>query len=208
MEHEFKVGDKVRVIDHRPSRGVIVWVYDMDACCGKTGVITKKNDNPLWFRVKILGEENDWAFVPEWLTLVESGSKADTAKPRFNPGGRVRVKSREWFDGQPEHTWRRGHVRINEGSRKESLMGRVVTIDKYDEEDNTYEADGIWWKAEWLEPVEAEIRPALSNPSKSISDATIAAISDSFASLRLRRPMHSDLPLIRPTKFLTNIKLD
>lgn len=203
-----KEGDRVRVVDRRPDTSAPIpgWNPRMDKTLGAEGVVIECMTTGNFLRVRF-PDGAEWTYKPSWLVPVDSASKPEATTNPFKPGDRVRVKPREWFDRQPEKTWRGGHVYIERGSAKESLMGREVTIDCYDKYDNTYMADGVWWKAEWLEPVEAEIRPALFKPIGLISRATIEALCGMLVS-RQPQPPTDKLPLINPNKLLTTIKLD
>ncbi len=71
MEHEFKVGDKVRVIDHRPAGAEEFpkWVHSMDECAGKTGVVIWAN---IFIQVKF-DDGKVWIYKPEWIRHAEDG---------------------------------------------------------------------------------------------------------------------------------------
>lgn len=72
MEHEFKVGDKVMVIDHRPADAEEFpkWVHSMDECAGKTGVVIWVNT--LTIQVKF-DDREVWVYKPEWIRHAEDG---------------------------------------------------------------------------------------------------------------------------------------
>lgn len=72
MEHEFKVGDKVMVIDHLPADAEEFpkWVHSMDECAGKTGVVIWVNT--LTIQVKF-DDGEVWAYKPEWIRHAEDG---------------------------------------------------------------------------------------------------------------------------------------
>lgn len=203
-----KKGDRVRVVDRRPdtSGGKLSWNLRMDKTLGAEGVVIECMAMGNFLHVRF-PDGAVWTYKPSWLVPVDSASKPEATTDPFKPGDRVRVKPREWFGKQPKETWRWGNVCIERGSNKELLMGQTVTIERYDARDDTYKADGYWWKAEWLEPVEAEIRPALFRPIELISSATIEALCGMFVSQQ-PQPSTDKLPLINPNKLLTNIKLD
>ncbi len=85
MEQKFKVGDRVRVIDHRPRDAEkCYWNSCMNACLGKEGVIKSINGS---IRVEFPGGVF-WWYKPSWLTLVESDDKrAQTRYERIQTGG-------------------------------------------------------------------------------------------------------------------------
>lgn len=88
----FKVGDKVRVIDHRPSDAEdLYWSSLMDAYLGKEGVAEAANGNII---VKF-PDGDEWVYKPSWLTLVES-----EARPALsNPLRYIRKGAADVFDG-------------------------------------------------------------------------------------------------------------
>lgn len=81
-KHTFKVGDKVRVIDHTPlpSTLPVIWVSAMNEYCGKIGTIGIICQSGV-INV-VFDDDNDWSFDPAWLTPVteakcDGGSIAD-----------------------------------------------------------------------------------------------------------------------------------
>lgn len=183
MEQKFKVGDRVRVIDHRPSdaeKGY--WNSCMNACLGKEGVIKSINGN---IRVEFPGGDF-WWYKPSWLTLVESDDKP---QPRFKPGDRVRLKP---DTAVPLYL--------------RALEQEILVVEEYDKSDNTVKAGGRWLFAGWLEHVEDETHDSLSSPLRAIGMTTAELISSMFVP---RQPQStSKLPLINTNKLLTTIKLD
>lgn len=180
----FKVGDRVRVIDHRPSNtGGFCWNLQMDAYLGKEGVVESVEGS-----IKVRFPDGDyWYYKPSWLIPVSSASKPE---PPFKAGDRVRLRP-----GTP-----------NLPLYGLGRMGQTFTVEKYDESDNTVKADGFWWCPYMLEHVEPESRPLLCRAPSSLSASTASLIASMFAS---RQPqMASNLPLINSTKLLTHIKLD
>lgn len=87
----FKVGDKVRVIDHRPSdTKELYWNPAMDACLGKEGVVKRVNGN-----IAVKFPDGYWWYKPSWLTLMES-----EARPALsNPLRYIRKGAADVFDG-------------------------------------------------------------------------------------------------------------
>lgn len=196
------VGDRVRVIDRRPSDASDYpsWNPHMDKTLGREGVVVR-NITSDCYRVEF-PDGVSWSYRTSWLTLVESDSKP---RPPFKPGDRVRVKPREWFDRQPEDTWRAGFVNIGKGSEKETLMGREMTIERYDKCDNTYRANDVWWRAEWLEPAEPGGGLGLAGLIGSIRRNAEAVCGLSSP----RQPQTTGkLPLINSNRLLTEIKLN
>lgn len=64
----FKVGDKVRVIDHTPeSTAKCLWVDNMEPCLGKVGVVI---DVTGVGTVRVRFDNDWWHFDPAWLTPV------------------------------------------------------------------------------------------------------------------------------------------
>lgn len=206
MAHEFKVGDRVRVIDHRPSdaHGYPNWAEGMDKTIGKEGLITAIMASGI-IKVRFSYNEKTWLYKSSWVIPVVSDSKPETSISPFMPGDRVRVKPREWFDRQPTSAWRDGRVCILEHSCKEWLLGMELTVERYDKTDDTYMAGDYWWKAEWLEPVKLEVCPTLLAPLKAM-DKTMAKVLGSF--FPQDPQITAKLPLINSTKLLTHIKLD
>jgi len=69
VSHQFKVGDKVRVVAKRPAgamnRG---WVTSMDRYLGSVGVVELVDDGDCPFKVRF--PDDYWYYLPEWLIPV------------------------------------------------------------------------------------------------------------------------------------------
>ena len=63
--HTFKVDDKVRVINHRPSNAdqLPTWTDPMDSYAGKVGTVVRIADSIVSVRI----DDNLWHYRPEWL---------------------------------------------------------------------------------------------------------------------------------------------
>lgn len=197
MSHKFKVGDRVRVIGHRPSdASQRTWFPDMDRTLEAEGevVFVGGGSDPCYFVRFASGRER--SYRSSWLTPVDSDSKYENVTKPFKRGDIVRVKSREWLIS---HQSRPGPVSLTEG--KLARCGQVLEVGFYDSSDNTYLCDGDWFKAEWLEPVDPEA-------VRSIQSRLESYIHSLIPSAKAAHPIASKLPLINSTKLLTNIKLD
>lgn len=183
MEHKFKVGDRVRVIDHRPSDAYELpnWTEEMDKTLGRIGVVKRRYGDIL----HVSFPDNCWHYKSSWLIPVKSDSNHDTPRPQFKPGNRVRVK--------PDADISLPYLN--------AMRHKDLTVELYDKSDNTCKAGGWWWKAEWLEPVDPEpVRPA-----RSLLESCIHSL---ISSVKAAQPITGKLPLINSTRLLTNIKLD
>lgn len=180
MEHKFKIGDKVR------------FVYsDSPFKVGDEGEIIELLEFTMWpYRVRGRigrdGKIREGVVREDSITLI-----TDTKVPihNFKPDGCMRVKSREYILAHP------GTYSFI--TAMELLCGSEIKIDQYDNTDNTYYACGLWWPADWLEPVEAE-------RSKNAVERYIEGLRIAIRS----KPLSSDIPLINKSKLLTTIKLD
>lgn len=181
MEHEFNIGDRVRVVDRRPENvgGNPYWVPAMDETLGKEGIIISFGLSAGSLRVRF-NDGNTWAYKPSWLIPAET--RSETVKPisPFKPGDMVRVKPLGYIR-------KRNFFGFSDGMR--TLAGKIITIERYDPEDNSYLAARHWWSPNCFEPVETEHTSEQAVPMRSL-------------------PSADKLPLIDPTKLLTNIKLD
>ncbi len=77
MKHNFKSGDKVRIIDHRPADvgESPHWVTTMDEYIDETGVVVRVEES------YILVEFDDgecWCYKPEWISHAEDGITIST----------------------------------------------------------------------------------------------------------------------------------
>ena len=187
MEQKLKLGDRVRVIDHRPSdqSGFPTWNPKMDETLGQEGEIFETWFVPDVFSVKF-PNGRVWNFKRSWLMLVES---ADKPNPPFKPGDRVRLNPDA---GVP--------------LRLRALAHEILVVEEYDKSDNTVKVGDDWLFARWLEHVEDETHYSLSSPLRAIGMSTAELISSMFVS---RQPQSiSKLPLINTNRLLTTIKLD
>lgn len=209
MAHEFKAGDRVRVIDRRPDKtDTLHWDPLMDKTLGEEGVIDRLIENPFCFKVRF-PEGMSWIYLPEWLLPVEAAAKHDKPQIPFKPGDRVRVKPRGRFEKYPKNSYGDPVV----GALTLCSPGMTACCGK--EFTVTSVSKGIYvglretpfiFSFDMIEPVEAEARPSLSGPLGSIRKSTAGVLGSLFAKPKTQ---HSDkLPLINTTKLLTNIKLD
>lgn len=76
---KFRIGDKVRVIGHRPSNANEgpVWVGQMDDYAGNAGEVIYATGSIIGVR---FDDGDCWRYIPEWLEPVEPESEA----PRFS----------------------------------------------------------------------------------------------------------------------------
>ncbi len=206
MSHEFKVGDRVRVVSIRPPENYKVdWNPLMDATLGKEGQIVDHNTARVWYRVEF-GNGQRWSYLPEWLIPINQAPSEP--KPLFHPGDRVRVKQE--LKSPP-----RFRLRLSVLSTHLCKVGQTITIDKYDSSDDTYQerGSGLWWASEWLEPIEvkSDSADAGSRP-QSLDESRVT--SRTRAELEICRPhvpgvdTASRIPLINPTQLLTINNLD
>ena len=212
MEHEFNIGDRVRVVDRRPEdvNGNPCWVPAMDATLGKEGIIIgfglSAGSLRVWFN-----DDAKWAYKPSWLVPAETGS--GTAKPisPFKPGDRVRVKPLEWFDGCRRDCKGNpivgGITLLSPGMTaccgREFTVGSITPYGNVDLMETPFS-----FSVGMLEAVDAEDTLALSTMSRLGSAFFRRADPLKFGSASPSSPSADKLPLIDPTKLLTNIKLD
>lgn len=71
MEHQFKIGDRVRVIGHRPTDlvGLPPWNSEMDKTCGKKGFIAGFLPHSICVRLENGGM---WCYKPSWLKPLQA----------------------------------------------------------------------------------------------------------------------------------------
>lgn len=201
MSHEFKVGDRVRVVSIRPPENYKVgWNPLMDATLGKEGQIIDHNTARGWYRVEF-GNNHQWSYLPEWLIPINQAPSEP--KPLFHPGDRVRVKQE--LKSPP-----RFKLRLSVRPTHLCKVGQTITIDKYDSSDDTYQerGSGLWWASEWLEPIEvkSDSADAGSRP-QSLDESRV--MSRTRAELEIccthvpGVDTASRTPLINPTQLLT-----
>lgn len=206
MSHEFKVGDRVRVVSIRPPENYKVsWNPLMDATLGKEGQIIDHNTARSWYRVEF-GNDHQWSYLPEWLIPINQAPSEP--KPLFHPGDRVRVKQE--LKSPP-----RFELRLSVRPTHLCKVGQTITIDKYDSSDDTYQerGSGLWWASEWLEPIEvkSDSADAGSRP-QSLDESRV--MSRTRAELEIccthvpGVDTASRISLINPTQLLTINNLD
>ncbi len=74
MSHEFKVGDRVRVIDHRPSDASdLCWSDEIEKTLGQTGIVKHVFKGYVGVRF----HDGDWYnYISSWLIPVEAESSS------------------------------------------------------------------------------------------------------------------------------------
>lgn len=127
MEHTFKEGDRVRVIDSRPADWdrIPFWVDSMDRYAGEEGIVERSNERAVVVRFES-GES--WRYKPSWLKPLQARQE-----PLLKVGDRVRVL--------------RDVYRFSEG--------QILTIEAVDSADPyfPYKAGGLWVGKEDVEPI-------------------------------------------------------
>lgn len=199
MTHEFKIGDRVRVVNRRPEdcRDTPTWNPMMDETLGKEGIIADIIKDLESFRVAFSNGAT-WSYKPSWLVPAETRSETAKPNPPFKPGDRVRVKPLGYI---------MEHNRFGCPDGMRPLAGEIVTIGRYDPNDNSYSAAGYWWNPECFESVESEHTPELAVPMRSDGSASFETLLGGLFPMP-SSPSADKLPLIDPTKLLTTIKLD
>lgn len=201
MSHEFKVGDRVRVVRNMPlASDKLNWNPLMDATLGKEGIIVDCNTAGGWHCVEF-GNDQHWSYLPEWLISI--GESHSQPRPHFRTGERVRVRAKL----KP-----RASLRTQE--RHNALKGEIITILKYDPSDDTYQSDDLyWWASEWLEPIEVKSDSADAGSRPQPLDES-RVMSRTRAELEICCPRvpgvdtASRIPLINLTQLLTINNLD
>ena len=185
------VGDKVRIVpyshlllSHHHLIGEVGTIVSDDFSVKPYRVLYEGLSNPLW-----LGE-ND-------VELVQEAPTASKPDLRLKPGDKVRVKPRDWYETHSVVKCKDSHVRIQQygfNSSMAQLCGTIVTISKVlDIEPASYriiEDGGAWiWSDDMFERNKPQgASPALRGKNKPV--------------------FKDNLPLIKTTRLLTNIKLD
>lgn len=201
MSHEFKVGDRVRVVRNMPlASDKLNWNPLMGATLGKEGIIVDRNTACGWYCVEFWNAQR-WSYLPEWLIPI--GESHSQPRPHFRTGERVRVRAKL----EP-----RASLRVQE--RHNALKGKIITILKYDPSDDTYQSDDLyWWASEWLEPIKVKSYSADAGPRPQSLDES-RVMSRTRAELEIccthvpGVDTASRIPLINPTQLLTINNLD
>ena len=127
MEHQFKIGDRVRVIGSRPADWVEspIWTDSMDKSAGKEGIVLSIGKA----RVGVIFEDGSYYnYKPSWLTPVPT---EDT--PLLKVGDCIKVlRNRDYHP-----------------------MGTALIIEKVDSNDQylPYRAGGWWYRKDDVEHV-------------------------------------------------------
>lgn len=212
MEHEFNIGDRVRVVDRRPENvgGNPYWVREMDNTLGKEGIIMGFGFAAGSLRVRF-NDGDKWAYKPSWLVPAEAKSETAKAAPPFKPGDRVRVKPLEWFDGCRRDCAGNpivgGITLLSPGMT--ACCGMEFTVERITPFGNVDLVETPFaFSVGMLEAVDAENTLVLS-PLSRLGSAFFRRADPLKSGSASRSPNSADkLPLIDPTKLLTNIKLD
>lgn len=117
MKHQFKIGDRVRVIASRPADWSEnpIWTSSMDGCAGKEGVVNQVGN---YVRVRF-EDGNCWDYKPSWLLPIPAKKEA-----LLKVGDCVRV-----LDSKPLQP-----------------AGTILPIDQVDSDDpNLLYRVGRWW---------------------------------------------------------------
>lgn len=209
MAHEFRIGDRVRVVDRRPSDAFeLCWSSKMDATLGKEGVVTNFHPDGI---LRVEFHDDWWHYKPSWLILVESTAKSEAPNPPFKPGDRVRVKSLDELKEYPKDC--NGDPIVGDLTLQflgmTGACGKVFTVSNVTSSgDFGLEGTPFVFSPGMLEPVESE---ALSKRPSSAAFA-IQTLERSLRDLLGCSPSSkadtAKLPLINSTKLLTSIKLD
>ena len=178
MEHQFKIGDRVRVITSRPADFATspIWTASMDRYAGEDGYIDSVSLNPERVSVRFK-DGNIWKYKPSWLTPVPTEET-----PLLKVGDRVRL-----LCDTPCHS-----------------AGSILTIDRVDLNDPQlpYRVGG--WR---VTKDCVELANQIPIRSVSISIPCIDRIK-SFLGVNSPKETAAKLPLISKTKLLPTIKLD
>lgn len=194
---KFKVGDKVRIV-HTPSS--IQKNYN-----GEIGIVlSKRSGNTLNLKINTLCDNDWWYFGEHDVELLDES----ITHKKLKVGDKVRIKSKEWFDAQPKDS--SGDVLIHSKSgwiffnkMMSEICGRLVTIStilhngRFRISDNN---DPWQWTEEMFDLDEPTSTPFLKIATQ--MKHIVESISGSC------NPRIKDLPLIKPNKLLTHIKLD
>lgn len=142
MEHQFKIGDRVRVIDHRPVDCYKhpVWTGAMDEYAGKEGIVEHLSE----FFIDVRFETGVLYFYkPSWLEPIPAKDG-----PLLKVGDRVRVVK----DFADFH------------------KGDEAVVDKVDPGDPflAYRVNGVWVGKSRIEPIctESPSRPSVVSAAK------------------------------------------
>lgn len=195
MDRKFKVGDRVEFVRNdapflKGCTGEIIWIDANDSpypyiVKGEVGGVVKMN---------VVAEES--------LRLLESS--ADTNKSLscpFNPGDKVRAKSKEWLDKQSKDA--SGYPRVGNLAiydNKKRICGQECTVISATPEGNL---EIVGWPfsfpAGMFEPCGLTLQTA---------DLLISRLNPFVRDLSCQTPPMTDLPLIQNNKLLTDIQLD
>lgn len=141
MEHQFKIGDRVRVMGSRPAdwREPPVWAASMDGYAGKEGVVYL-----IGICVGVRFENGKcWNYKPSWLIPIPAKEEA-----LLKVGDRVRVVGNDPF----------------------FCKGAEGVVDTVDPRDSicTYRVNGRWVDNSSIEPIHTETpsRPSVVSAAK------------------------------------------
>lgn len=195
MDRKFKVGDRVEFVcnDAPFLKGCIGEIKDIqETLFSYPYIVLGEVDGSV--RTSLAAENS--------LRLLESS--ADTNKSLscpFNPGDKVRAKSKEWLDKQPKTA--NGYPRVGGLTIYDTMKricGQECTVISAAPEGNL---EIVGWPfsfpAEMFEPCGLTLQTA---------DLLISRLNPFVQDLRCQTPPMTDLPLIQNNKLLTDIQLD
>ncbi len=141
MEHTFKEGDRVRVIDSRPADWCEspLWTDEMNRYAGKEGVVVEPSN------VRAVGVQfedgKSWHYKPSWLKPLEARQE-----PLLKVGDRVRLL-------RPRYRY---------------PAGEILTIEEVESNDLRlpYKVGGWWMGKEDVEPISEQLQKANSSLSE------------------------------------------